>query len=99
MATGWETVRLRGDQVLERIKELIHEGHVRRVIVKQGDQTVAEFPLTIGVVGVVGAPILAAVGALTALLTECSIEVQRRTPEAPSNEPPAPVDENPSLTH
>jgi hypothetical protein len=101
MATGWETIRLRGDQVVERIKELIHEGNVRRVIVKQGEQTVAEFPLTVGVVGVVAAPILAAVGALTALLTECSIEVQRRTPESepPSAESPNPVDEGPGLTH
>ncbi len=71
MATGWETIRLKGDQVVGTIKELIHEGNVRRVVVKQGDATVAEFPLTVGVVGVVGAPILAALGALTALLTEC----------------------------
>jgi hypothetical protein len=104
MATHWETIRVKGDQVVERIKELIHEGNVRRVIVKQGDQTVAEFPLTIGVVGVVGAPILAAVGALTALLTECSIEVQRRAGDGAVDGEPPPPDEpsaadDPGLTH
>jgi hypothetical protein len=85
MATSWETVRVKGDQVVGKIRELIHEGNVRRVIVRQGGQTVAEFPLTVGVVGVVAAPILAAVGALAALLTECSIEIERRV----STRPPA----------
>jgi hypothetical protein len=50
---------------------------VRRIRVRQKDRTVAEFPLTIGVVGAVFAPMLAAVGALAALLTECSIDVER----------------------
>jgi hypothetical protein len=84
MATSWETVRVKGDQVVGKIKELIHEGNVRRVIVRQGGQTVAEFPLTVGVVGVVAAPILAAVGALAALLTDCAIDVQRRVSPAPA---------------
>jgi len=83
MATSWETVRIKGDQVVGKIKELIHEGNVRRVIVRQGGQTVAEFPLTVGVVGVVAAPILAAVGALAALLTDCAIDVERRVSPAP----------------
>jgi hypothetical protein len=78
MATHWETIRLKGDQVVGKIRELLHEGNVRRVVIKQGGQSVAEFPLTVGVVGAVAAPILAAVGALAALLTECTIEVERR---------------------
>ncbi len=78
MASQWETIRVKGDEVVGKIKDLVHEGNVRRVVVKQGEQTVAEFPLTVGVVGVVAAPVLAAVGALAALLTECSVEVQRR---------------------
>ncbi len=90
MATGWETIRIKGDQVVERIKELIHEGNVRRVIVRQGGQTVAEFPLTVGVVGVVAAPILAAVGALAALLTDCAIDVERRVPARPPAKPARP---------
>jgi hypothetical protein len=83
MATGWETIRIKGDQVVGKIKELVHEGNVRRVIVRQGGRTVAEFPLTIGVVGVVAAPVLAAVGALAALLTDCAIDVERRVPTSP----------------
>jgi hypothetical protein len=66
-----------GGQIIDRVKQLIHEGNIRRVVVKQGEQTVAEFPLTAGVVGVVLAPVLAAIGALAALLTHCSIEVER----------------------
>ncbi len=53
---------------------------MRRVIIKQRERTVAEFPLTVGVVGTVAAPILAAVGALVALLADCSIEVERTGP-------------------
>ena len=55
----------------------MHEGNVRRIIVKQGDDVVVEFPLTAGVIGVVFAPMLAAVGAIAAFVTECTIEVER----------------------
>jgi uncharacterized integral membrane protein len=61
---------------------VLHEGNVRRIVIKQEGRTVAEFPLTVGVVGAVVAPILAAVGALAAVLTECSIEVERTKPES-----------------
>jgi hypothetical protein len=73
----WESVKVEGGQLLDKVKELIHEGNVRRVVIRQGERTVAEFPLTIGVVGAVIAPVLAAVGALAALLTECAIDVER----------------------
>jgi hypothetical protein len=62
---------------VKTVRELIEAGNVRRIRVRQKDRTVAEFPLTIGVVGAVFAPMLAAVGALAALLTECSIDVER----------------------
>ena len=75
--TVWETIELKGEQLLAKIKELIAEGNVRRVRIRQKDHLIAEFPLTIGVVGAVIAPVLAAVGALAALLTECSIDVER----------------------
>ena len=75
--TFWQTIELTGDQLLKTVKELIEAGNVRRIRVRQKDRTVAEFPLTIGVVGAVFAPMLAAVGALAALLTECSIDVER----------------------
>jgi hypothetical protein len=65
----------------------VHEGNVRRVVVKQGERTVAEFPLTAGVVGTVVAPVLAAIGALVALLNDCTIEVERTGPRAVRTEP------------
>ena len=75
--TIWETIRLQGSELLEKLKQIIHEGNVRRVIIKQGNRIVAEFPLTAGVVGAVLAPILAAIGALVAVLNDCTIEVER----------------------
>ena len=87
--TFWETIKSGGDQLLKTVEKVVHEGNVRRVIVKQGDRSVAEFPLTVGVVGTVFAPVLAAIGALTALLTDCSIEVERVQMTAPPSEPPA----------
>jgi Domain of unknown function (DUF4342) len=73
----WESIKAEGNEVLERVKQVIHEGNVRRVVIKQEERTVAEFPLTIGVVGAVLAPVLAAMGALVALLTDCTIELER----------------------
>lgn len=85
--TNMETIKIEGGQLVDQIRRLVHEGNVRRIIVKQGERTVAEFPLTVGVIGVVLAPVLAAVGALAALLTECTIEVERvETPAARSDE-------------
>jgi hypothetical protein len=75
--TWWETVESKSGELLDRLKQLIAEGNVRRVVVKQEGQVVAEFPLTVGVVGTVLAPVLAAIGALVALLTRCTIEVER----------------------
>jgi hypothetical protein len=76
------------EQILAQIKRLIDEGNVRRVLVKQQGRTVAEFPLTVGVVGTVIAPLAAAIGALTAVLADCSIEVEKTTPPP---KPPAEV--------
>ncbi|HXE79642.1 MAG TPA: DUF4342 domain-containing protein [Vicinamibacterales bacterium] len=75
--TAWESIKSEGQSMLERLKELIHEGNVRRVIVQHQGRTVAEFPLTAGVVGVVLAPVLAAIGALVALLKDCTIQVEK----------------------
>jgi hypothetical protein len=78
--TCWERINAQGTELLDELKRLVHEGNIRRVVVKQGSRTVAEFPLTAGVVGAVVAPVLAAVGALIALLNDCTIEVERETP-------------------
>ena len=75
--TAWETIKGQGGQVVDEVKRLIHEGNVRRVIVRQGDRVVAEFPLTVGVVGALAAPAVAAIGALVALLADCRIDVER----------------------
>ena len=64
---------------MTKVKQLIHEGNIRKIIIMdRNKQTIMEFPLTFGVVGAVVAPILAAVGAVAALVTECTITVERR---------------------
>ena len=73
----WESIKVEGGQLVDKVKELIQEGNVRQIVIKQGDRTLAEFPLSIGVVGAVFAPMLAAVGAMAALVTDCKIEVER----------------------
>ncbi len=74
-----EYKNVKGEDLLSKIKEIINEGNVRRIIIKDRDgKVIVEFPLTIGVVGVVLAPVFVAVGALAALITECNIVVERR---------------------
>jgi len=87
MGRSWETFKVKGDELLKRVKEIVREGNARRVVVKQGSRTVMEFPVTVGVVGALAAPVLAAVGAVAALLSECTIEVERES-EAPPKAAP-----------
>lgn len=73
-----ESFKLDGESLLKKVKELINEGNIRRITIKDKEgKEVMNFPLTIGVVGVVLAPVLAAVGALAAVIGDCSIEVER----------------------
>jgi len=72
-----EEFKLSGSELVDKIKELIHEGNIRRIIIKQEGQTVMELPLTVAAVGVVLVPVLAAIGAFAALVTDCSIVVER----------------------
>ncbi len=72
-----ESFKVTADQMVDAVKKLVHEGNVRRVIIKQGPRIIAEFPLTVGVIGAVLAPMLAAVGAIAAVATDCTIEVER----------------------
>ncbi len=83
--TYTESFKVAADQLLDAVKRLIHEGNVRRIVIKQDGRSIVEFPMTIGVVGVVFAPVLAAVGALAAVLTECTIEVERVVSDDKSN--------------
>lgn len=73
-----EEFRVDGEELLAQIKNLIREGNVRRVIIKDKDgKTVFEIPLTFGVVGALIAPQLAAIGAIAALLTEATVVVEK----------------------
>jgi hypothetical protein len=77
-----ESFKVSGDEILSKVKEIIKEGNARKIIIKNDkDETIMEFPLTIGAIGVVLAPIFAAVGALTALATHCTIIVEKRNSE------------------
>lgn len=74
----YEEFKINGDELLGKVKQLIAEGNVRRLIIKdKSGKAIIEIPLTIGVVGIVLAPVLAAVGTIAALVTECTILVER----------------------
>ena len=75
--TCWESFKAESTNAFQKLRQLIHEGNVRRVRIRQGTRTIAEFPLTAGVVGTLIAPTLAAIGALVALVKDCTIEVER----------------------
>jgi hypothetical protein len=73
-----EEFRVDGEKLITKIKELIHEGNIRRIIIKDREgKTVMEIPMTLGVVGVLLAPQLAAIGAIAALLTEATVVVEK----------------------
>ena len=84
--TFWETIKIESGNVIDAVRDLIHQGNVRRVVIEQQGRTVAEFPLTIGVVGSVLAPPLAAIGAIYALAKDCTIKVERVQSTAGSSE-------------
>lgn len=78
MARKTETFSINGEQLLKKVKELIAEGNITKITIKdKSGKELMSFPVTIGVVGAVFAPILAAVGALAALISECTIAVER----------------------
>jgi len=73
-----ESFKINGENLLKKVKELIEEGNVRKISIHDKDgKEIMSFPLTIGVVGALIAPVLAAVGAIAALIGECSITVER----------------------
>lgn len=75
--TVQQSFTVKGDDLLKKVKEIIQEGNVRKIIIKdKTGKTLIELPLTLGVVGVVLVPVLAAVGAIAALVTECTITVE-----------------------
>jgi len=73
-----EEFKVNGEELLAKVKQLIAEGNVRRIIIKSKEgKTIVELPLTVGLVGALLAPPLAAVGAIAALVTECTLVVER----------------------
>ena len=73
-----EEFKVKGEELVSKVKSLINEGNIRKIIIKNKDgKTIIELPLTIGAIGAVLAPSLAAVGAVAALLTECTLIIER----------------------
>lgn len=78
--TEWVEYEVSSESLVRRIKELIKEGNVRRIVVRsERGETLLEIPVTVGVVGVLLAPYLAALGTIAALVTKCTIAVEKRT--------------------
>ena len=74
-----EEFKVSGEDLVDQIKKIIQEGNARRIIIKNEEgKTLIELPLTLGVIGAVVAPMLAAVGAIAALVTKCTIVVERK---------------------
>jgi hypothetical protein len=78
--------KVRGEELLRKVKEIVHEGNVRRIIIKdEKGETYLEIPLTLGVVGALFLPVLAALGAMAALASNFTLQVVRRDDEGPQD--------------
>jgi hypothetical protein len=74
----WEEYKVQGEELLGKVKELVHEGNIRRVVIENEDgKVLVEIPLTFGVIGALLLPTLAAIGAVAAVVTSCTIRVER----------------------
>ena len=74
-----DTFAVKGEELIAKVKDLVREGNVRRIIIANEDgETLVEVPLTIGVVGAVLLPVWAAIGAIAAVATNCTIKVERK---------------------
>lgn len=86
-----ETLKIEGEKLVEKVKQLVKEGNVRKISIKDEDgKTLMEIPLTWAAVGVLAAPVVAAVGALAALLSNITLEIER-------DDAPAAAEASPSL--
>ena len=84
MRTWQEELTATGDDLVARVRALVQEGNVRRVIITHEGHTLLELPLTLGVVGALLAPQVAALGALAALITRCTLTIEREGPAPPA---------------
>jgi hypothetical protein len=88
----YEEFKVRGKDLVEKLREVIHQGNVRRIIVRDGKgNTFLEIPLTVATLGVIAAPVLAAVGTLAALVADFTIVLEKTEPQQP-DAPPMPND-------
>jgi len=76
-----EEVFVRGNELVEKIKEILRQGNINRLRVKQDDQVLMEIPVTAGVVGALLAPQLAIIGAVAALVGQCTVEIEKNAPD------------------
>jgi repressor of nif and glnA expression len=89
MATFYEEFKIKGQDLVDKVKSILHEGNVRRIILKdEKGHTFLEIPLSVAAVGVVAAPLLAGLGAIAALVSNFTLVVER-TPEEPEKKPGA----------
>lgn len=94
--TVCEEIKVLGSELVDKIKELIHEGNVSRIIIKnEAGNTIVELPVTLAALGAVLAPVLAVVSALATVVTKCTVVVEKRVPvdnppaqDVPHPEPP-----------
>lgn len=85
--TTTEEFKVSGESIMKKIKELVKEGNIRKITIKNnGGRVIAEFPLTIGVIGTVILPVFAAIGTIIALVSECTISVEKEDLEASEGE-------------
>jgi len=85
-----ESFQVRGSELVDKVRQLLHESTVRRVVVKSDDRTLFEIPVAVGAIGALLLPTLAALGVVAAMVTQASIIVERREPAAGDDQPPEP---------
>ena len=79
---GFEDFKVKGEELLAKARELVHEGNIRRImIINDEGRTLIEIPLTVGVIGAVLLPVWAAIGAIAAVVTDCTIRVHKNDDE------------------
>jgi len=79
---GFEDFKVKGEELLAKARELVHEGNIRRImIINDEGRTLIEIPLTVGVLGAVLLPVWAAIGAIAAVVTDCTIRVEKNDDE------------------
>lgn len=76
-----EELSVRGNELVEKVKELVRKGNVTKIRVKQDDRILLEIPVTAGVIGALVAPQLTIIGAVAAIVSKCTVEIERFSPE------------------